>query len=92
MMEDVVITDSLARGHGRSAKDFLQYGAVIYTRSENRLCSKQRQKLRKETEVKEEEEIGEDIRESCGWGVVPEWIKYNMRIHRKVVQPRKRST
>jgi hypothetical protein len=41
--------------------------------------------LRKETEVVTEEEIEEDIGESCGWGAVPEWIKYDVRIYGKVV-------
>jgi hypothetical protein len=94
MIEDVVIADTvLPEDVVEAPRIFFKYGARrYYTRSENRLRAKQRRKLRKKTEVKEEEEMEEDVGESCGWGAVPEWIKYDVRIHGKVVRPRKKNT
>jgi hypothetical protein len=94
MMDDVAITDTiLPENMVEAPKIFFKYGAWrYYTKSENRWQAKRRRKLRKETEVVTEKEIEEDIGESCGWGAVPEWIKYDVRIHGKVVRPWKRST
>ncbi|KAJ7798025.1 hypothetical protein B0H14DRAFT_3492967 [Mycena olivaceomarginata] len=93
-IDDVAIADTiLPENVVEAPKIFFKYGARrYYTKSENRWRAKRRRKLRKETKVVTEEEIEEDIGESCGWGAVPEWIKYNVRIHGKVVRPRKRST
>jgi hypothetical protein len=93
-IDDVAIADTiLPENVVEAPKIFFKYGVRrYYTKSENRWRAKRRRKLRKETEVVTEEEIEEDIGESCGWGAVPEWIKYDVRIHGKVVRPRKRST
>jgi hypothetical protein len=98
MMDDVAIADTvLPENLVKAPKIFFKYGVRrYYTKRENRLRAKRRRKLRKEreteVEAEAEEETEGDVGESCGWGAVPEWIKYDVRIHGKVVRPRKRST
>ncbi|KAJ7348941.1 hypothetical protein DFH08DRAFT_807532 [Mycena albidolilacea] len=79
IMENVTFADTvLLEDVVEAPRIFFKYGArQYYTRSENKLRAKQRRKLRKKTEVKEEEEVEEDVGESCGWGAVPEWIKWS---------------
>ncbi|KAJ7301857.1 hypothetical protein DFH08DRAFT_978377 [Mycena albidolilacea] len=78
MMDDVAITDTvLPENLVEVPKIFIKYGA---------------KEMETEVEAETEEETEEDVGESCGWGAVPEWIKYDLRIHGKVVRLRKRST
>jgi hypothetical protein len=94
MMESIAIADAvLPESVVEAPKIFFKYGARrYYTKEENRLRAKRRRRQRKEREIEAEEETEGDVGESCGWGTVPEWIKYDVRIHGKVVRPRKRST
>jgi hypothetical protein len=94
MMESIAIADAvLPESVVEAPKIFFKYGARrYYMKNKNRLRAKRRRKQRKETEIEAEEETEGDVGESCGWGAVPEWIKYDVRIHGKVVRPRKRST
>jgi hypothetical protein len=94
VFEDIVTADTNTSETIEVPQYFLKYYArQYYVQKENKRRMQQRRKMQRARApvVKEEaEENEEEEMQGGGWGEVPSWMKADVRIHGKVVRPRKR--